>query len=89
MGSGLQEYFLQYWVPNPQEDDAKFCEFPKRTEDGCEQVGFQKRFLKYPSYSVYQAAVQNRGCASLWDSEIIKRWLGTWDAPELLAVSGS
>ena len=31
-----------------QEDDAKFLEFSKRAEDGpLEQVGFQKRFLKY------------------------------------------
>ena len=34
-----------------------------------EQVGFQKRFLKYPWNSVYRAAIPNRGKAYLWDSE--------------------
>ena len=34
-----------------------------------EQVGFQKRFLKYPKYSVYHAANQNRGKALFLDSE--------------------
>ena len=40
-----------------------------------EQVVVQKRFLKYPlyiyiyMYSVLQAAIQNRGKASFWDSE--------------------
>ena len=34
-----------------------------------EQVGFQERFPKYPQYSVYHAAIQNRCFALLWDSE--------------------
>ena len=34
-----------------------------------EQVGFQNRFLRYPYYSVYHAAIQNRDKALLWYSE--------------------
>ena len=34
-----------------------------------EQMVVRKRFLMYPKYSVYRAAIQNRGYAYLWDSE--------------------
>ena len=48
-----------------------------------EQVGFQKRFVKYPH--AVQEAVQQL-CMSLG---LGNQGLRTWDAPELLAVSGS
>ena len=35
-----------------------------------EQAVVQKRFLEYPQYSVYRAAIQNRGQAWFWDSEL-------------------
>ena len=35
-----------------------------------EQAVVQKRFLKYPQYSVCHAAIQNRGKAWFWDLEL-------------------
>ena len=35
-----------------------------------EQVGLQNRFLRYPYYSVYHAAIQNRDKALLWCSKL-------------------
>ena len=34
-----------------------------------DQVVVQKRFLKYPPYSVCRAAIQNPGKAWFWDSQ--------------------
>ena len=69
----------------------KFCEFSKRAEDGPSRAGgLTKTFPEFTHmFSVYRAAIQNRGQAFLWDSDIIKGWLGMWDALEQLAVSGS
>ena len=52
-----------------------------------EQVGIHNRALKYPLYSVYQAAIQNRGQAYPLGLGIFKGWLGTWDVPELIKLS--
>ena len=47
----------------------KFLGVLKNDGDGPSGVDLQKRFLKYPSSSVYGAAIQNSGKAYLWDSE--------------------
>ena len=74
--------FLSCLVPNPQEDDAKFREFSKRAEDGpCRAGRLSKTFPEVPT--VFRVSSCPLGLG------IFKGWLGKWDAPELLAVSGS
>ena len=48
---------------DPQEDDAKLCEFSRRVLKmvHLEQEDLQKRVLRYPLNSMYQAASENRG----------------------------
>ena len=54
-----------------------------------EQVGFQKRFLKYPQFSRASSGKPESRLSIPLELGIIKGWLGTWDAPDLFAVSGS
>ena len=49
-----------------------------------EQVVVEKRFLKYPQYSVYRAAIQNRGKAWSGDSEL---WRVDWERESLQSCS--
>ena len=89
-GSGVIEY-VHSTVPNSWGEDAKIFEMWKIAE-GCPSWTShrsQKRFLKYPYRSVYDASIQNRSAARFWDSEMEVAWSGTWVAPELLPNSGS
>ena len=48
------------------------------------QVVVQKRFLMYPLYSVYHAAIQNRSKAWFWDSEMSR---ADWERGSLQSCS--
>ena len=77
---------------NPQEDDAKLFEFSKRAERGW---SFSSRY----SFKKVSWSTLNNPCVPCANPEsrqgidlglgIVKGSLGTWDAPELLAASGS
>ena len=54
-----------------------------------EQVGSQKTFLEVPMVRRGSSANPESRQGIPLGLEIVKGWLGTWDAPELLAVSGS
>ena len=76
--------------PNPQEDDAKFREFSKRAEDGPSRAGrLTKTCPVVPNEFRVAGCKQDSRLIIPLGLGIIKGWLGTWDAPELLAVSGS
>ena len=76
--------------PNPQEDDAKFCEFSKRAEDGPSRASrLSTTFPEVPIVRRVSSVNPESRQGSPLGLEIVKGWLGTWDAPELLAVSGS
>ena len=76
--------------PNPQEDDAKFFEFSKRAEGGPSRASrLSTTFLEVPmEFRVSSSNPESRLSIPL-GLETVKGWLGTWAAPELLALSGS
>ena len=76
--------------PNKQEDGAQFREFAKRAEDGLSRASrLSKTFPEVPIvFRVSSDKPASRLRISLGLGRI-KGWLGTWDAPELLTVSGS
>ena len=56
----------------PREEDAKFRDFSRYFEVVLlEQVVVQKR-RRYPSYWVFQAAIQNRGEAQFCNSDLLR-----------------
>ena len=76
--------------PNPQEDDAKFCEFSKRAEDGPSRAGRLSKNVSWSTKSIPCGKRQSESRLGIpLGLGMVKCRLGTWDAPELLAVSGS
>ena len=70
-------------------DDTKFSEFSKKAEDPSRASRLSKTF-----HEVHVVFRVSSGNPESWLSiplglGTVKGWLGTWDAPELLAVSGS
>ena len=76
--------------PNPQEDDAKFFAFSKKAEDGPSRASkLSKTFPGTPKgFRVSSGNPESRLSIAL-GLGIPKGGLGTWDDPELLAVSSS
>ena len=52
---------------NPHGDDAIFLELSKMAEDGPSRASWSSK--TFPEVPPNDAAIQNRGCAFLWDSE--------------------
>ena len=73
--------------PNPQEDDAEFREISKRAVDGPSRASRpSKTFRQTPIvFRVLSGNPESRLSLPL-GLGMIKGWLRTWDAPELLAV---
>ena len=103
-GVGIDELFGSRLYPSPSLNGVsgviwsqfarRWCQIPWDSRRMLrmvllEQVGFQHNFLRCPSSSMYCAANQDRGESFLWGLRVLEGWLGTWDIPELLAVSGS
>ena len=82
--------FSEVARPNPKEDDVKFLEFSKIAEDHPSRAGrLSKTFPEVPViFRVPRGTPESRLPVSL-RLGIINGWLGTQDAPELSAVSGS
>ena len=77
-------------VLNLQEDDAKFFEFSKSADVGSPRGGRPSKTCPgVPMSSVFQAASKRSGLISPPGLGMLMGCLGTWDNPELLAVSGS
>ena len=88
--SPCSQIFLVLPGPNPQEDVAKFHEFSKRAEGGPSRAGrLSKTFPEVPiEFRVSSGNPESRLSIPV-GLGIFMGWLGTWDAPELLAVCAS
>ena len=74
---------------NPQEDNAKFFEFSS-TEDGSPRAGrLSKTCPDVPNKFRVSSCKQESRLIIPLGLGILMGWLGTWDNPELLTLSGS
>ena len=75
---------------NPQEDAARFLEFSKTAEDDPSRASrLSKTFPEVPIvFRDFGGKPESRLSTSLALGRV-QGWLGTWDPPDLLAVSRS
>ena len=88
-GAGIAELCGSRILPLP-DNGAKFIEISKIDEDGPSRASrLSKTFPEVPIiFDVSSGNVESQQGIVL-GLGVIKSWLGTWDAPELFAVSGS